>query len=290
MTMGYLKLFRFHQWVKNILLFVPLVAAHKLSETGLIISLIEAFIAFSLCASAVYIINDLADLEADKQHPTKRDRPFASGSVPIIHGIIIGALLLLASSVIAMQLPINFFLALMVYFIITLGYSLKLKSIALVDVLLLAGLYTIRIIAGAYVVNVELSFWLLNFSIFIFFSLALVKRYSELLLLQSIDKDKITGRGYQFDDLPLLRIMGIGSGFMSVLVLALYIDSPNIKILYEHPEYVWLLCPLFLYWISRIWLKTHRGLMHDDPVVFALRDYVSVLIAGIGAVIVWLAS
>jgi len=288
--MAYLKLFRFYQWVKNTLLFVPLIAAHRLSETASVISLLEAFIAFSLCASAVYIINDLADLEADKQHPTKRNRPFASGSVPVSHGIIIGALLLLGSSVIAMQLPINFFFALAVYFLITLGYSLKFKSVVLIDVLLLAGLYTMRIIAGAYVVDVELSFWLLNFSIFIFFSLALVKRYSELLLMQSLNKEKLVGRGYQFNDLSLLRIMGIGSGFLSVLVLALYIDSPNIKILYSHPEYVWLLCPLFLYWISRIWLKTHRGEMHDDPVVFALHDYVSILIVFIGAIIFWLAS
>lgn len=288
--MAYLKLFRFHQWVKNILLFVPLVTAHKLSETGSIISLVEAFLAFSFCASAVYIINDLTDIEADKQHPTKCNRPFASGAVPIIHGVIIGALLLLASSVIAMQLPVEFFFALIAYFIITLSYSLKLKSIALVDVLLLAGLYTMRIIAGAYVINVELSFWLLTFSIFIFFSLALVKRYSELVLMQSLDQDKILGRGYQADDLSLLRTMGIGSGFMSVLVLALYIDSPNIKMLYTHPDYIWLLCPLFLYWISRVWLKTHRGQMRDDPVIFALRDPISLLIAGIGALIFWLAT
>jgi 4-hydroxybenzoate polyprenyltransferase len=267
-----------------------LVAAHKLSETGLVISLIEAFFAFSFCASAVYIINDMADLEADKQHPTKRNRPFASGDVPIIHGVIVGALLLLASSVIAMQLPVEFFLALIVYFVITLSYSLRFKSVALVDVLMLAGLYTMRIIAGAYVVNVELSFWLLTFSIFIFFSLALVKRYAELELMQSLDREEILGRGYQYDDLSLLRTMGIGSGFMSVLVLALYIDSPNIKILYTHPEYVWLLCPLFLYWISRVWLKTHRGEMREDPVVFAMQDHVSLLIAGIGAIIFWLAT
>ncbi|MDH5189678.1 MAG: UbiA family prenyltransferase [Gammaproteobacteria bacterium] len=288
--MAYLKLFRFHQWVKNLLLFVPLITAHKLADTESVILLIEAFFSFSLCASAVYMINDLADLEADRQHPTKRHRPFASNSVPVIHGIIIAALLLLASTVIAMQLSIQFFMVLGLYFAVTLGYSLKLKSIALIDVLLLAGLYTLRIIAGAYVVNIELSFWLLNFSIFIFFSLALVKRYSELLLMQSIDKSQLAGRGYQSGDLSLLRTMGIGSGFISVLILALYIDSPNIKILYTHPEYVWLLCPLFLYWISRIWLKTHRGEMHDDPVVFALRDYASILIACIGAVIFWLAS
>ena len=288
--MAYLKLFRFHQWVKNLLLFVPLITAHKLADTESVILLIEAFFSFSLCASAVYMINDLADLEADRQHPTKRHRPFASNSVPVIHGIIIAALLLLASTVIAMQLSIQFFMVLGLYFAVTLGYSLKLKSIALIDVLLLAGLYTLRIIAGAYVVNIELSFWLLNFSIFIFFSLALVKRYSELLLMQSIDKSQLAGRGYQSGDLSLLRTMGIGSGFISVLILALYIDSPNIKILYTHPEYIWLLCPLFLYWISRIWLKTHRGEMHDDPVVFALRDYASILIACIGAVIFWLAS
>lgn len=288
--MAYLRLFRFHQWIKNILLFVPLVTAHKLSETGLIFSLVEAFLAFSFCASAVYILNDLADLEADKQHPTKRNRPLASGNVPIIHGIMVAALLLLASSVIAMQLPIEFFIALIMYFILTLSYSLKLKSIALVDVLMLAGLYTMRIIAGAWVINVELSFWLLTFSIFIFFSLALVKRYSELVLMQTLDRDKIMGRGYQADDLSLLRTMGIGSGFMSVLVLALYIDSPNIKMLYTHPDYIWLLCPLFLYWISRVWLKTHRGEMREDPVVFALRDHVSLLIAVIGAIIFWLAT
>ena len=288
--MVYLRLFRFHQWIKNLLLFVPVVAGHQLSDHMLLAQVGWAFISFSFCASAVYIINDLVDVEYDRTHPTKKNRPFASRQVPPVHGVIIAVLLLFGSTFIAFQLPMQFMISLAIYFIITLAYTVKLKSIALMDVLLLAGLYTIRIIAGSKVAYIDLSFWLLTFSIFVFLSLALVKRYSEMLLMQSIQQPAIRGRGYTASDLPLLLTMGIGSGFMSVLVLALYIDSPNIRQLYGHPELVWLLCPLFLYWISRVWLITHRGHMHDDPVVFALRDYASLVIAALGAVILWMAT
>jgi 4-hydroxybenzoate polyprenyltransferase len=191
--------------------------------------------------------------------------------------------------VLGQWLPSEFLVALGIYYALTLAYSLKLKQIVMLDVLVLAGLYTVRIIAGAAAVEVMLSFWLLAFSLFIFLSLAMVKRYSELLVMQRNGQDKAAGRGYHVDDLVMLQSLGAASGYLSVLVLALYINSVKVQILYSRPEFIWLLCPLLLYWISRTWLKAHRGEMHDDPVIFATQDRVSWFLGVAGGTILWMA-
>lgn len=281
---------RLHQWLKNILIFVPLLAAHRLLETPLLLQAALAYLAFGLCASSVYLLNDLLDLPADRRHPRKRLRPFAAGTIPILAGALaVPTLLTLAFTLAAIALPAPFFGVLLSYYVLTLAYSLYLKQSVMLDAVVLAALYTLRIIAGAAATAIIPTFWLLAFSMFIFLSLALVKRYAELLALQDLGQSAAQGRGYRIDDLQLLQTLGGASGYLSVLVLALYINSSASQTLYRHPEAIWLLCPLLLYWISRIWLKTHRGEMHDDPVIFAVQDRVSQILTLIGAIIVGLA-
>lgn len=285
-----LKALRVHQWAKNALVIVPVAAAHRLSEVDVLGASLIAFLAFSLCASSVYLLNDMLDLEADRQHPRKCKRPFASGQLSLVHGLVGAPLLLLgAFTVAAACLPGAFLLLLVTYYGVTVAYSFGLKRLVMIDVLTLAGLYTIRIVAGAAATGIELSFWLLLFAIFVFLSLAIVKRYAELRTAREAGKLSASGRGYQVDDLNLLQSLGAASGYISVLVLALYVNSPDIADLYHHPKAVWALCPIMLYWISRVWLKTYRGRMNDDPLVFALRDPVSVLTGLAGAVVLWLA-
>jgi 4-hydroxybenzoate polyprenyltransferase len=286
---AYLQALRLHQWLKNILVFVPLLAAHRVNDMSLLIQALVGFLAFGLCASSAYVLNDLLDLAADRHHPRKRKRPFASGQIPVLSGAMLIPMLLAAAFVLGQWLPSEFLVALGIYYALTLAYSLKLKQIVMLDVLVLAGLYTVRIIAGAAAVEVMPSFWLLAFSLFIFLSLAMVKRYSELLVMQRNGQDKAAGRGYHVDDLVMLQSLGAASGYLSVLVLALYINSVKVQILYSRPEFIWLLCPLLLYWISRTWLKAHRGEMHDDPVIFATQDRVSWFLGVTGGTILWMA-
>jgi len=285
----YLKALRLHQWLKNLLLFAPLAMAHQGANPQLLGQAVLGFIAFGLCASSVYLLNDLLDLPADRRHPTKRKRPFAAGRIPLIHGLVLIPLLLLGALAAALLLPWAFLGALALYYTVTLAYSLRLKQAALIDVLTLAGLYTMRLVAGGAAVAVPLSFWLLAFSMFLFLSLALVKRYSELLTMQNEQRESAQGRGYQVGDLEGLAQFGASSGYLAVLVLALYINSEQVKALYTQPEAIWLLCPLLLYWISRVWLLARRDLMHEDPVVFAIEDRRSHWLAVIGAVILWVA-
>lgn len=275
-----------HQWAKNALVFVPLLAAHKTGSIAAFIAALLAFLAFSACASSVYVINDLLDLESDRQHPRKRLRPFAAGNLSIMSGIVLAPLLLAGAAVLAYLLPRDFALVLAAYFVLTLAYSFELKRIAVLDILALAGLYTSRIVAGAAAVNVPLSFWLLLFSVFLFVSLALVKRFAELEALRRAGKLKASGRGYRVEDLPILHSMGTASGYASVLVLALYINSPAVDGLYRNPKAMWMLCIVLLYWISRVWIKAHRGQMHDDPLVYALKDPVSLATGALAAVAV----
>lgn len=270
------QVLRLHQWLKNGLLFVPMLAAHEVSDAGLWFTLLTAFLSFSLCASAVYIGNDLLDLESDRAHPRKRNRPFASANVPVTYGILIAPLLLVASGLIASAVGAAFFKCLVAYFAITTAYSLWLKRLVLVDCLTLAGLYTLRIIAGAAAADLEMSFWLLAFSIFFFMSLAFVKRMAELQLLTD-EKKATPGRGYLATDTPMIFGFGVAAGYTAVLVLALYINSEALLRLYASPYWVWGIIPLTLFWISWIWLQTHRGAMHDDPLVFAVKDRVSLL-------------
>lgn len=285
------KALRLHQWMKNLLIFVPLLASHQLTNIDLVTNGLFAFLCFGLCASSVYILNDLLDLGDDRHHSSKRHRPFAAGSVPLKMGLLAFPLLLVSAFVGAIAfLPPLFAESLAVYYLLTLIYSLSLKRLMVVDVIALAMLYTMRIIAGIFAFDVSMTFWLLTFSMFIFLSLALVKRYAELREARHKGKtEKTKGRGYYPDDLEMISSLGASSGYLAVMVLALYIQDPNTIALYQHPQIIWLACPLLLFWISRTWLLTHRGQMHDDPIVFAIKDRTSLLVGGLFGLIFWLA-
>jgi len=285
-----LRALRLHQWAKNVLVFVPLLTAHRLSDMGAVMTSFWAFLAFGLCASSVYLLNDMLDLEADRLHPRKSKRPFAAGQLSLRFGFACMPLLLLAAGLIAYAISELLLLCLVGYYLMTLAYSFRLKTILMLDTIALAGLYTSRIIAGAAAIPVALSFWLLLFSVFLFLSLALVKRYAELEGMRRRQQLKASGCGYHVEDLSALQSFGAASGYLSVLVLALYINSPEVAALYAHPKVIWALCVLMLYWISRMWIKTHRGEMHDDPVVYALRDKISLGIGVLAAVSVFAAN
>lgn len=282
----WIKALRVHQWLKNLLVFLPLFTSHRVLETTTTLNCILAFLAFGLCASGVYLLNDLLDLDADRRHPRKRLRPFAAGTLPLWSGLVAAPLLALAGLALALTLSLPFAGVLLCYYVLTLAYSLRLKRIVMLDVIVLAALYTVRIIGGAVVIGGGLSFWLLAFSMFLFLSLAMLKRYTELRTLIGSGKSEASGRGYAVDDIALIQSLGGASGYMSVLVLALYINSTASEALYRHQQVLWLLCPLLLYWISRVWLIAHRGHMHDDPVVFALVDRVSRVILALCAIVV----
>ena len=275
----WLKALRIHQWLKNLLLFVPLLAAHQIGNAQSLGLLLIAFLSFSLCASSVYITNDLLDLESDRSHPRKRFRPFASAKLSVLHGVIATPLLIAASFLLGAVVGVDFLIVLFVYLLLTVTYSFSLKRLVLVDCLTLATLYTMRIIAGAAAVSVSLSFWLLAFSIFIFLSLALVKRYAELLIQSREGKNSAHGRGYLVTDAPLMQALGVSSGYISTLVIALYLRSENVMSLYVQPLAIWLLIPILLFWVSWVWFKSSRGEMHDDPIVFAAKDKTSLSVA-----------
>ncbi|CAN5225622.1 UbiA family prenyltransferase [soil metagenome] len=285
-----------HQWTKNLLVVIPLLASHRfdlpldLARAGV------AFVLFSLVASAVYVLNDLMDIPQDRHHSRKRGRPFASGALPLWAGWLLWpALLVVAAAVALLLLPPAFLLALAGYFVLTLGYSLVLKRRAMWDVLALAVLYLARLIAGAVAIGVEVSFWLLCFAMFFFLSLALVKRYNELREDRSLPESpggpaKIRGRGYFVTDLPLVESMGPAAGYVSALIVALYVYDGSTASMYATPEFLWITVPLLLFWISRVWLIAHRGEMHDDPVVFAIQDRTSYLVGALVVLGVLLAT
>jgi 4-hydroxybenzoate polyprenyltransferase/phosphoserine phosphatase len=281
---------RSHQWAKNLLVFVPLIAAHQVGDVARVLSALLAFVSFSLCASGVYIINDCLDLESDRRHPRKRTRPFASGELSIPSGLLLSAACLGASFWIATVVGWPFLIVLAVYSVLTTGYSFYLKQFVLADVIVLAQLYTIRVYAGGSATGIVPSHWLLTFSLFIFLSLALMKRFTELRLMAQADKQFLQGRGYWVTDLEHIASIGSASGMLAVLVLALYISSKEVLVLYSRPEMLWFVCPIMLYWISRAWLLAYRDRMEDDPVVFAVRDPKSYMMAGIIAVILFFAK
>jgi 4-hydroxybenzoate polyprenyltransferase/phosphoserine phosphatase len=279
------RVLRVHQWMKNLLLFIPLFAAHQITDMDTWLALVLAFCSFSLCASSVYIANDLLDLESDRQHPRKCNRPFASGQVPAWMGVILAPILLLGSLAIGWHVGGTFLPWLVFYFVLTCAYSWGLKRLMLVDCLTLAMLYTLRIVAGAAAASMSLSFWLLAFSVFLFLSLAFVKRYAELQVQLLSGKQKVHGRGYYTSDAPLVQMLGITSGYAAVVVLALYLNSDAVVQLYRTPEFVWGAVPVMLFWVSWIWMQAHRGEMHDDPLVFAVKDKAS-LLAGVAFAVV----
>jgi 4-hydroxybenzoate polyprenyltransferase/phosphoserine phosphatase len=299
------KALRLHQWAKNVLIFLPILLAHAWN-TGLLVGALVAFVSFGLCASATYIVNDLLDLDADRQHPRKRRRPFASGDLSAITGVMVVFLFLASAAVLAVAVPriiavispgkafispfqINFLGWLIIYLITTLAYSLRLKRAVLVDVIVLSGLYTIRILAGSAATGVAVSTWLAGFSIFFFLSLAFVKRFSELESLRERGGESPKGRGYHVADIEQLRSFGSASAYASVVVLTLYISNLNAAELYRHTNRLWLLVPILLLWLSRLWLLASRGQLDEDPVVYAITDKRSLFLGLLVVVVVLLA-
>jgi 4-hydroxybenzoate polyprenyltransferase len=270
------RMLRVHQWAKNVLVFVPLIMAHQITQASLVLASLIAFFAFSFSASSIYIINDLIDLPSDRVHHRKRNRPLAAGAVSIPTGLAAAAGLLVLGLSLALSLPSAFLEILILYLVTSSLYTFWLKKKLMIDVLCLAGLYTIRILGGGAATSIEISPWLMAFSMFLFLSLALVKRYAELAEAKSVP-DRLPGRGYLPIDMEMVRSVGPASGYLSVLVVCLYLNDPVSSSSYHHPKWLWLLCPILLYWISRVWFLTQRGDMHSDPVVFAISDRISLL-------------
>jgi 4-hydroxybenzoate polyprenyltransferase len=279
-----------HQWVKNLLLFVPVVLDHRLFDAVTMTKTVTAFLAFCCAASSAYVLNDVLDLEADRRHPTKRHRPFASGTLsPGLGVVLVPALLGMAYALSWSSLPVRFLELLTIYIVLTTAYSLYFKRVAVVDVLLLAGLYTLRVLAGIAAAHVRFSAWLLAFSMFLFLSLAFLKRYTEVSAMEGEAGEQVRRRGYIRGDREWLGSMGGASGYLSVLVLALYINSEQVMALYGDPLILWLVCPLLLFWTSRMWLLAHRGRIHDDPIVATVRDPMSYVTGALVALVLYLA-
>lgn len=283
------KAIRAHQWAKNILLFVPLFLSHKVN-LGTLIPAVEAFFCFSFIASANYLINDLLDMESDRRHLEKRFRPFAAGDLAVFSGLWLALLLVAASCLILPHLPAAFGLWLLVYAGTTSAYSFYLKRVPLVDVLVLAGLYVVRLIAGGAATGTEISPWLSSLAVFLFLSLAMVKRFSELANLRERGVAKSHGRGYGVADLEQIRAFGTASAYAAVVVFSLYISRPDVYSLYRHPGRLWLAVPFMLYWLHRVWLLASRGELDEDPVIFAIRDRVSQAVALSVAVLAFFAA
>jgi len=282
----WLKALRVHQYAKNMLVFVPLIVGQRLGADDLARAAL-AFLAFSLCASSVYLLNDLIDIPADRAHPSKRRRPFAAGTLPLKSGVIATPLLLVAAIAAAYAVSFAFLAVLTVYYVLTTAYSVSLKRKMIIDVVVLAMLYTVRVIGGAVAISVAPSEWLLGFSMFMFTSLALIKRYVELAVRLDSDLPDPSNRDYKIADLPIVAALAAAAGFNAVTVFALYATSPKVQTLYRHPQLLWLVCPLLMYWIARALMMAHRRLLDDDPIVFALKDRVSRITAlTIGAILV----
>ena len=284
------KALRLHHWSKNLLLFLPLLLAHKIKDPVRVSTAAMAFLCFGGCASAIYVLNDLLDLQSDRKHPWKSRRPFACSALSIPFGLFIFVGLTAGSLLVSSALlPIKFTIILAAYFLLNLLYCSAFKTVLLVDVMLLAGFYALRIFAGGLAVHVKLSYWLIAFAMFFFFSLAMAKRYSELVHAPELIQSGHSGRAYVLEDRSALSSFGISSGYLSVLVIAFYVNSSEVVSMYRRPEVLWLICPLILYWISRIWVLAHRELLADDPVVIAMRDKISYVV-GLMAMLVILAA
>ncbi len=284
-----IKEMRLHQWVKNLLVFIPLILAHQFFEPTKLSQAVVAFIAFCFTASSIYFINDLFDIEADRQHPRKKNRPFAAGTLSIADGIVVWAALSIISTIITFALPLSFGILVGIYGVLNLIYSLFLKQIIIIDVITLASVYTLRLLAGSSATTVVTSRWLFLFSMFIFISLALMKRYIELANLHSKGKHVAIGRGYTIADRHWVFAAGLTSGYLSLVVLALYVNSQAVLTLYTRPLALWFIVPLLFIWIQRVWLLVQRDQVHDDPVVFAISDKLSYVIATCTAIALYLA-
>jgi len=275
-----LRLLRPHQWTKNMLVFVPLFLSHQFSGAALATSFLSV-LCFTLCSAGVYALNDFLDVSSDRVHHSKRFRPLASGALPLWTAALAAPVLTVLAFTASLWLPPVHSVILGCYLLLTIAYSFKLKQILLADVFVLASLYTLRIIAGGAATGIEISFFTLAFSVFLFTSLALIKRYAELRPSAANAESRAPGRGYESSDLLILAALGAASGQVAVLVLTLYLNSPNASVLYHEPQWLWLVCPLLLYWISRMWMLAHRGKVKEDPVLFVARDRVSYLVGAL---------
>lgn len=285
-----LKSLRPHQWVKNLLVFVPVLAAHRIFDAHAIIASAIMFMAFCLCASSVYLLNDVLDLENDRAHPRKKRRPIAAGLLPIPWALTLIPVLLVGAAALAAYASPAALAVLVFYYAITIAYSITLKKKPLIDVFTLAGLYTIRCLGGHAATTIPYSPWLLGFMIFLFLSLAFAKRHSELFHLRAGGGHQVKGRCYKAVDVELISMFGVAAGFMAALVMGLYVTSDAVTQLYGNPMLLWALCPIVLYWISRVWLIAHRGELHDDPVVFAITDRTSYVLGLIAALLLALST
>jgi 4-hydroxybenzoate polyprenyltransferase len=286
----WLRAVRVHQWAKNLLLFLPALAAHRPPSPRLAADLAIAFFSFSLLASGLYLVNDVLDRDHDRAHPTKRDRPIASGRITAGAASVVALSLLVVSLLATLRLPQPFLTAWVSYMVVATGYSLALKRVVVLDVIILAGLYTVRVIAGAAAADVALSRWFLAFSVFVFTSLAMLKRMVETQGAAERETARLAGRGWQVDDGPLLVAFGAGAAVASALVYCLYITGDEVVSLYRRPDMLWLGLPMLLYWIGRVWLLALRREVHEDPLLFALRDRVSYLVLLLGAAVTWMAT
>ena len=285
----WLRLLRLHHWLKNLLLIVPYLTAAGWSRPGALARVGLGMLAFSLVASASYVLNDLADVAHDREHPAKRHRPLAAGHIGTGAALAVAALLAVAGLAIALGVATAFVATLAGYALLTTAYTRRLKRVALLDVLTLGALWTLRLVAGAAAIHVTLSAWLLSFGAGLFLSLSLVKRCAELAAAGGDAARRLPGRGYERRDLAALQAFGIATGVVAVLVLALFVDSSAAQLRYPHPERLWLACPALWFWLGRVWLETARGAMHHDPVVFSLRDPPSWAALAVVA-IAWLAA
>lgn len=279
-----------HQWAKNALVVLPAALAHRITEPAVLGDVALAVVAMCLCASGTYVVNDLLDRDRDRAHPTKRYRPFASGALSLSTGVAMAVGLVAAAFGVALLLPPAFVGVLALYVAVTLAYSLRLKAVAVLDVHVLAALYALRVVAGGAAADVPLSEWLVGFSLFFFLGLALLKRYAEVRQIETGEAPADNGRGYLGSDATLVRAMGPACGLLAVLVLALYVTSPEVRVLYAQPALLWLAVPAMLYWTLRMWLLSHRGEMPYDPVLFAVKDPASYAVAGLVAALIVVAS
>ncbi|QDK45332.1 UbiA family prenyltransferase [Bdellovibrio sp. ZAP7] len=283
-----IKQMRPHQWIKNALVFLPALAGHKIWNIDIVINCLCAFAGFSLSASFVYIFNDILDLRSDRNHHTKKNRPFASGNLSIKWGILLLPTLLLGSFLFALPLPNEYLAWISGYLMLNLAYSLYLKQSVVVDIIILSMMYTLRIFAGSGATSIPVSEWLLSFATLFFFSLACVKRCTEII--RSKNKLTIDGRGYRQVDYPMIQSLGAGSGLIAILIILLYLQSKDVRALYTNPQHLWFATPILLFWISRIWILTNRDEMHDDPVVFAVKDKISWVCFAILGLIGWIST
>ena len=285
-----LKGMRIYQWTKNVLIFLPLVLAHEFTDYKIVFDTLVGFLCFSFTASFIYLVNDLMDLESDRRHTAKYRRPFASGDLSPVLSLTVSFVFLLISFVVSFTyLPSDFGFVLTAYLILTISYSIYLKKITILDIITLSVLYSIRIIAGSEITNIALSKWFLAFSLFLFFSLAIIKRYTELSNLLKQNQTKTIGRGYQTDDMTILLSMGTSSGYLSVLIFLFYIFSPDVIKLYKEPILLMPVSIILLFWITRMWFLARRGEMNEDPLVFTSKDKYSYLMLLIAIVFIIIA-